>query len=491
MSVQRYLANSHAYAQLNVDKESKEYLTISTYKGLYSYLKLPYGVKSSPKILQAKMDQILQGIEQCVCKRDDILVGRNDWQENLKILAEVLDRLHKYNLHLKLPKCEFLKPEVVQLSLKISAVGLQPVEEKINAVKKAPTPRNVSELRSFLGMVLYYHSFLPGLATMLAPLHKLLQKGMQWEWTHDCQKAFEGCKEGLTSDSLLVHYDLNRELRLACDASSYGLGAVLSHIMDDSQESPIAYASRTLSSSERNYAQIKREALSIVYGVKKFHQFLYGRKFTLVTDHQPLLALLGQKQPFPQWRLPVCSDGPLSFLHNYDYQIEYRRSEKHRNCDALSRMPHGDSMIGCESAICSVSAIDEDFPITAKDIGKATVLDPLLSRVLNFVMTGWPEKCDEEELKPYHIRSQELSCEQSCVLWGSRVIIPQVFREELLKELHWEHPGTCAMRAIARTCVWWPKMDEEIGKEVKLCTVCQNLKSSPPCAPLIPWKWAT
>ena len=105
------------------------------------------------KYFRQKTDQILQGIEKCVCKQDYILVGGNDWQENLKILAEVLDRLQKYNLHLKLPKCEFLKPEVVYLSLKISAVGLQPVEEKINAVKKAPTPRNVSELRSFLGMV--------------------------------------------------------------------------------------------------------------------------------------------------------------------------------------------------------------------------------------------------------------------------------------------------------------------------------------------------
>ena len=134
-----------------------------------------------------------------------------------------------------------------------------------------------------------------------------------------------------------------------------------------------------------------------------------------------------------------------------------------------------DEIIGCESEIYSLSAIDEDFPIRAKDIGKATALDPLLNRVLDFFMTGWSEKCDEveEELKPCHIRSQELSCEQSCVLWGSRVIIPQVFTEKMLKELHWEHPGTRAMKAIARTCVWWPKMNEEIEKEVKLCTVCQ------------------
>ena len=106
-------------------------------------------------------------------------------------------------------------------------------------------------------------------------------------------------------------------------------------------------------------------------------------------------------------------------------------------------------------------------------------------------MTEWPEKCDEEELKPYDIRSHERSCEQSCVLWGSRVIIPQVFRERMLKELHWEHPSTCAMKAIARTYVWWPTMDEEIDKKVKLRTVCQNVRSSPPNTPLLPWKWAT
>ena len=131
-----------------------------------------------------------------------------------------MDRLHRYNLHLKLPKCEFLKPEVVFLGLRISAEGLQPVEEKINAVKRAPVPQNVNELRSFLGMVQYYHSFLPGLGTILAPLHRLLQKNVRWEWSDDCKKAFQAFKEGLTSDSLLVHYDLNRKLGLACDAST-------------------------------------------------------------------------------------------------------------------------------------------------------------------------------------------------------------------------------------------------------------------------------
>ncbi len=256
---------SHAYAQLSVDKESQKYLTINTHKGLYSYTKLPYGVKSAPKIFQSKMDQILQGVEKCVCKQDDILIGGDDWKENLKILAEVLERLDKHNVHLKQSKCEFLKPEVVYLGLKINEKGLHPVDEKVEAVRKAPAPSNVSELRSFLGMVQYYHSFLPNLATNLAPLHELLKKNVLWEWTPECQRAYDVCKQSLTSDTLLVHYDLHRDLRLACDASSYGLGAVLSHVMDDGQEKPIAYASRTLSSSEKNYAQIEREALSIIF----------------------------------------------------------------------------------------------------------------------------------------------------------------------------------------------------------------------------------
>ena len=142
--------------------------------------------------------------------------------------------------------------------------------------------------------------------------------------------------------------------------------------------------------------------------------------------------------------------------------------------------------IGREREVYSVSAIDKDFPITAKDIGKATLLDPVLSKALELVMTGWPEECNQADLKPYYTRRHDLSCERNCILWGSRVIIPQVFREKMLKELHSEHPGTCAMKAIARTCVWWPKMDEEIEREIKLCTVSHNVRSSPPCAPLIP-----
>ncbi|KAK3755133.1 hypothetical protein QZH41_017508, partial [Actinostola sp. cb2023] len=274
---------SHAYAQVQVDAESQQFLSINTHRGLYAYTKLPYGVKSVSKIFQAIMDKILQGIP------------------------------------------------------KINADGIQPIQEKVNAIIQAPEPQDVSQLRSFLGMMQYYSRFITDLATTLAPLHELLRKDIPWRWSDKEKKAFNECKKALTSEAFLVHY-VKRELRLACDASSYGLGAVISHVMDDGQERPIAFASRTLSTSERNYSQIEKEALAIIYGVKKFHQYIYGRKFTLVTDHQPLVAILGPKSPVPTLAAARMQRWAL-ILSAHDYEIEYRKSADHVNADALSRLP--------------------------------------------------------------------------------------------------------------------------------------------------------
>ena len=481
---------THAYAQMNVEEASRKYLSINTHKGLYAYTKLPYGVKSAPKIFQATMDKILAGVEKCVCNQDDILIGGVDKKENLKITAEVLDRLHKYNVRLNLKKCIFLTKQVVYLGLRVDGDGLHPVQEKISAIKNAPVPKNVSELRSFLGMVQYYSRFLSGLATTLAPLHQLLKKDVPWNWTSVEQRAYETCKTSLSSDALLVHYDAKRELRLACDASSYGLGAVISHVMDDEHERPIAFASRTLSASEKNYAQIEKEALSLVFGVKRFYQFLYGRKFTLVTDHKPLQAILGPRSAVPTLAAARMQRWAL-VLSAYDYDREYRKSEEHLNADALSRLPHQDSSLGMEGEVYRIGAVREEFPIMAADIAQATLKDPMLSKTYQNTLHGLPETCDDVELKPFHNRRNELSCEQGCVLWGIRVVVPVSLRSQLLSELHWEHPGVCSMKAVARSFMWWPGLDGEIEFVVKSCSVCQNVRSLPPKMHLHPWEWPT
>jgi len=215
---------------------------------------------------------------------DDILITGKTEEEHLQTLNEVLTRLENAGVRLKKDKCVFMADEVVYLGHRINKEGLQPTSEKVRAITDSPAPTNISELRAFLGLVNFYGKFMQNLSTLLAPLYKLLRKGVPWRWKAAQQKAFQGAKDLLKSPKLLVHYDPKRELILTCDASPYGLGAVLAHRMEDGSERPIEYASRTLTTAERNYAQIDKEALAIVYGVKRFHQYLYGQCFAPTTS---------------------------------------------------------------------------------------------------------------------------------------------------------------------------------------------------------------
>ena len=169
----------------------------------------------------------------------------------------------------------------------------------------------------------YYSKFILNLATIIHPLNELLQTDRKWRWSEECVEAFDLVKKQLTSSQLLTHYDLSLLLHLAADASAYGVGAVISHTLPDGTERPIAFASRTLTLTEKNYAQLEKEALSLVFGVKKFHQYLYGRKFTLVTDHKPLTTILGPKAGIPSLAVARLQRWAI-LLSAYDYVIQYK-----------------------------------------------------------------------------------------------------------------------------------------------------------------------
>ena len=171
--------------------------------------------------------------------------------------------------------------------------------KKVKAISNSRVPRNVTELREFLGLVNYDSKFVPNLASLLHSLYSQLQSEVQWKWSKECQQAFQAAKEKLISAPVLTHYDVNLPIHLAGDASQYGVGAVILHTMSDGSERPIAWASRTFSSSEKRCSQVEKEDLTLVFGVKEFHQYLYGRQFTLVTDHKPLTAILGPKSGIP------------------------------------------------------------------------------------------------------------------------------------------------------------------------------------------------
>ena len=206
-----------------------------------------------------------------------VVLIRTEPHEHLQVLDEVLTRLEKHGILAKWSKCEFMVPSVEFLGYRVYGEGRHPTDEKVAAISEAPSPKNLAELRSYSGLLNYYGHFIANLSTLLQPLHELLRKGGKWEWTKECEEAFQRSKYELMAGRVLVPYDEKRELILACDASPYGVGAVISHVMDDGQERPIAFASRTLTKSERNYSQIEKEALAIVFGVRKFHKYLYGR----------------------------------------------------------------------------------------------------------------------------------------------------------------------------------------------------------------------
>lgn len=210
---------------------------------------------------------------------------------------------------------------------------------------------------------------------------------------------------------------------------------MISHQFPDNSEKPIAYVSRTLTKTEVNYSQIEKEALSIIFGVTKFNDYLYGRNFTVFTDHKPLLKILGPKTGVPTLAAARLQSWSL-ILAAYQYDIRYKPSLQHANADALSRLPlqtqHTDSDY---SSVFRVSFLDK-VPVSSQEIAKQTKTDAVLQRVKHFTLNGWPKYLNSDELRPYFIRNTELTVESDCVMWGFRVVIPEVLRPQMLRELH-------------------------------------------------------
>ena len=197
-------------------------------------------------------------------------------------------------------------------------------------------------LKSFLGLINLYSTFLPNLSHVLSPLYRMLQKTTPWSWGPEQQKYFKKARSMLTSNHVLVHFDPEKELILACDASPYGIGAVLFHHMPDGLDKPIAFASRSLAPAERKYSQIEKEGLAIVFGVKKFHQYLFGRHFTILSDHKPLQHLFSETKGTPTMASARIQRWAM-VLGAYDYSISYKPGEQHVNADLPSRLPLPDS----------------------------------------------------------------------------------------------------------------------------------------------------
>lgn len=471
-----------AYLHMTVNEESSIMQAISTHKGIYKVKRLMFGVKVAPNTWQRFMDQMLNDLDGVTCFFDDIIIQGSTYIDLLLHIRSVLQRLKVNNLHLNKSKCQFIQDSVKYLGHEISKQGLSPMTERVEAILQCPRPTDVSSVRTFLGLVNYYQKFLPNLASKLNPINALLRKGAKFEWSSKCKEIFTKVKGEITSPIVLMPFNNSLPLVLATDASPTGLGAVISHITHDGVERPIAFASRSLTNSEKNYSQIDKEATAIYWGLRKFFQYCYGRRIILETDHKPLTSIL-----HPNKDLPATSAIRLlhyaNYMSGFNYEIRYRNTKQHANADFLSRFPlkTTETLISQDNATVFQLSQIETLPVTLKEIQTELLKDKEYCELYNKLQSGSASlKC---------VDAEKYSIQDKCIFRGIRVYIPKTLRSRILEELHIAHMGIVKMKAIARSYVWWKGIDQDIELLAKNCLGCSSIKNSPAKAPVHPWEY--
>jgi len=322
------------FHQIPMDPKDAPKTAFSTPYGHYQFKRMPFGLKNAPATFQRLMDNVLMGLQgnELFVYMDDIVIYARSLQEHAVKFERLMQRLRNANLKLQPDKCEFLRKEVAYLGHIIGSDGVRPDPNKINAVFKFPIPRNQKNIKQFLGLVGYYRRFIPQFSKIARPLTDLLKKDRTFIWENHQIEAFEKLKNALCTEPVLQYPDFTQPFNLATDASGHAIGGILSQ-GKIGKDLPIAYVSRILNKAEQNYSTIEKECLAIIYCTKHFRPYLYGRKFTITTDHKPLVWLHSIKDPSSRlwkWR---------SKLAEYDYDIHYKKGSLNNNADALSRNP--------------------------------------------------------------------------------------------------------------------------------------------------------
>lgn len=481
-------ANSGFY-QVPLDKESALLTTFITPFGRYCYQRLPFGISSGPELFQARVSKILEGQEGVTCMIDDILVHGSTQEEHDSRLKSTLSSLSKAGVTLNAEKCEFSKTEVHFLGHVVNAEGISVSPNKVKAILDMPEPSNVSELRTYMGMVNQLGKFLPNLAEITEPLRALLNKESEWFWGPSQQQACQQINVNLTRAPVLALYDPSRETKVTSDASQHGLGGVLSQLTPDGWR-PVAFASRSLTETESRYATIEKEALGTTWACERFHIYLIGKDFTLETDHKPLVPLLGSKDLD---LLPARIQRFRLRLMRFRYKVVHVPGKDLRIADALSRAPSTppdkrDRELEHEST-AFISAIMQNLPATDRrleEIRAHQAEDDVCRSLKKYCLDGWPEKHHLQGLMTqYWSYRGDITLYDGLLVYGTRIVIPSSMRQDILDKLHEGHQGITKTRERAKESVWWPGISTQIAELVQRCHTCTKLRIQGP-EPLIP-----
>ena len=421
------------FYQIKLAEKSTWLTTFNTPFGRYKFERLPFGIVSAPEVFQRTMAQMFEDIEGCEVFVDDLLVWGKSEQEHNERLKNVMERAAEIDLKFNKEKCKINQKEVKYVGHTFGSDGLKPSADRVQAILDMPLPQDRKSLQRFMGMVNYLNKFIPNLSSVSKPLRELLNHS-EWHWIKKQQEAYDILISLIVQLPVLKYFDINAAVTVSVDAYSEGLGACL---LQGNQ--PVAHASRALNNDEKNYAQIEKEMLAIVYGTNKFHQYIYGKIVIVETDHKPLESLFKK----PLCKAPQRIQRMMLRVQHYDFTVKYSPGNTLYIADTLSRASQsGESEQGNdEFEVHLLVPISKE---NVEEFKKETESDVLLSKLKEVVLAGWPEKISEVEpdLQIYWNFREELCICDGLLLKGYRLITPSSLRTEMLDKIHSSHLGT-------------------------------------------------
>ena len=464
----------NGFHQLELEPSSRPITTFGTHIGLYRYKRLNFGVSSATELFQNVIQQIIVGIPKAINTVDDIIIGGETIEAHNKRVLEVAKRLHSRGLTANGEKCKFGLQEVSFYGFVFSEDGLKLDQRKVKAIQKAQPPQTKSEIKSFLGLASYCSRFIPEFATISEPMRRLIKKNVLWNWTIEQQQAFEKVQNAVVQHTAKTCFDPNLDTEIVADASPVGLGGILIQRNKENKTNIVAYASRTLSDVEKKFCQTEKEALSVVWALEHFHQYISGCEFTVYTDHKALESIFSN----PKSRTNARIERWTLRLQAYKFKVKHRRGEGFP-ADFLSRRPVGPTNTAeekrNENYINFLIRNATPVAIKTEDIVKATEADRKLQQLKEWITdpSKIPEKVDDPELRSLLTVKNEITVTDGVLLRESRLLIPKSLQEKCVNIAHEGHQGIVKTKALLRSKIWFPGMDKMTEDKIKNCRPCQ------------------
>lgn len=468
------------YWHVPLDTERSMLTTFNTPFGRYRFTRLPFGTVVSQDIFQKQLDTSLQGRQGITGIADDIFVHGATEEEHDRNLVNLMKRARKKGIKFNQAKLQFKCSKVSFFGHAWTPEGIQPDNRKISAILAMKPPENAKDLQSFLGLVNYLTRYSSSLATITAPLRELTKKEIAYVWGPEHDQAFKRIKQEITSMGILRYFNPHAETTIQTDASLKGLGAVVLH------GQPVCYASKALTDTERNYSNIERETLAVVWELERSHYFIYGKHCTINTNHKLVESIFKKKLVSCPPRLQRL----LLRALKYDVTVKYVRGVDVPTADALSRInPQPAPTVG-ELPQLEVHQVTNTLPATPtrlQQIREETAKDATLSLLRKTIYQGWPEyrSMCPPLIQDYWNFREELTIEDCLILKCDRLVIPKRLRPEILTTIHQGHQGQekCLLRA--RTCIYWPGITKDIIHLVSNCESCQKHQNNTQRQPLL------